>query len=180
MPIDARMRAQINLILDSFPDAAAHPEISLWDNVDVDDVEYLYRKQTILARDQDAVRVADAIAAFFEREGYREPAESDQPSERTRRSAAIRTGTRQSDQAGCHLHAAGYRDTGTNHSRHTRPGTRAGSGHAGPHTLRVSGELPRDRADRGPARRRGSRPATRLERAGLPSAPWRVPARVRR
>jgi Subtilase family len=85
MPIDARMRAQINLILDSFPDAAAHPEISLWDNVDVDDVEYLYRKQTILARDQDAVRVADAIAAFFEREGYREPPQSDQPSEDNRR-----------------------------------------------------------------------------------------------
>jgi hypothetical protein len=75
------MRAQINLILNSFPDAATHPEISLWDNVDVDDVEYIYRKQTILARDQDAARVADAIAAFLEREGYQEPAESDQPAE---------------------------------------------------------------------------------------------------
>ena len=81
MSIDPRMRAQINLILDSFPDAAAHPEISLWDNVDVDDVEYLYRKRTILARDQDAARVADAIAAFLERSGYREPAEGDQPAE---------------------------------------------------------------------------------------------------
>src|SRR5579859_3950238 len=86
MPIDARMRAQINLILDSFPDAAAHPEISLWDNLDVDDVEYIYRKQTILVRDQDAARVADAIDAILEREGYREPPEGDQPSEGDQRS----------------------------------------------------------------------------------------------
>src|SRR5580693_1072891 len=81
MPINTRMRAQINLILDSFPDAAAYPEIDLWDNLEVDDVEYIYRKQTILAREQDAARVADAIAAFLEQEGYREPAESDQPAE---------------------------------------------------------------------------------------------------
>ena len=70
MPIDARMRAQINLILDKHPDCAAHPDPSLWDDANVDDVDYLYRKQTILAREQDAEHVADALTTFFEQEGH--------------------------------------------------------------------------------------------------------------
>ena len=70
MPVKPREREQINLILKNLPDAAAYPDPSRWDEVDVDDVEYLYRKRTILARDQDAGRVAEAIRRFFEREGY--------------------------------------------------------------------------------------------------------------
>jgi subtilisin family serine protease len=78
MPIDARMRDQINLILDRLPGAEAHPDRSRWDDPDVDDVDYLYRVQTILARDQDATRVADAVTAFLDREGHRELSEDDQ------------------------------------------------------------------------------------------------------
>jgi hypothetical protein len=78
MPIDTRMRNQIQLILDCLPDAAAYPDPSLWDNVDVDDVDYLYRKQTILSHTQDAPRVAEALRVFFDREGYGEIPEDDE------------------------------------------------------------------------------------------------------
>lgn len=90
MPVDARMRDQINLILDNLAGATAHPDPSLWDDPGVDDVDYLYRKQTILARDQDAVRVADAITTFFEREGYGEVPEGDQRQLRQERVSATR------------------------------------------------------------------------------------------
>jgi Subtilase family len=90
MPIDARMRDQITLILDRLPDAAAYPDPSRWDDPGVDDVEYLYRKRTILARHQDAVRVAEAITAFFEREGYGELPEGEQRQVRQERFGAAR------------------------------------------------------------------------------------------
>jgi Subtilase family len=90
MPIDARVRDQINLILENLPGAAAHPGPSLWDDTGVDDVDYLYRKDTILAREQDVVRVADAITAFFDREGYGEVPEGDQRQLRQERVSATR------------------------------------------------------------------------------------------
>ena len=90
MPIDARMRDQISLVLDRLPGAAAHPDPSLWDDPGVDDVDYLYRRHTILARDQDAVRVAGAITAFFEREGYGEVPEGDERQLRQERVSATR------------------------------------------------------------------------------------------
>jgi hypothetical protein len=86
------MRDQINLILDKLRDAgaAAHPDPSLWDDPGVDDVDYLYRKQTILTRDQDADRVTSAITAFFEREGYGQVPEGEQRQLRYERVNATR------------------------------------------------------------------------------------------
>jgi len=92
MPVDARMRDQINLILDKLRDAgaAAHPDPSLWDDPGVDDVDYLYRERTILTRDQDAPRVADAITEFFDREGWGNVPEGDARQLRPERVPATR------------------------------------------------------------------------------------------
>jgi hypothetical protein len=68
MPVDERIRDQVQLILNSLEGAAAYPAPDQWD--EVDDVLYLYREYTILAREQDAERVDDALNRFFEREGY--------------------------------------------------------------------------------------------------------------
>ena len=46
MPVDERMRAQHQLILDNFGDAATYPAADQWD--DIDDIDYLYRKHAIL------------------------------------------------------------------------------------------------------------------------------------
>ena len=54
MPVDDRMRAQAQLILNGHPGAAAHPAPDRWD--DIDDFDYLYREYAILAREQDAER----------------------------------------------------------------------------------------------------------------------------
>ena len=58
MPVDDRMRAQTQLILDGHPGAAAHPAPDRWD--EVDNVEYLYREYAILAREQDAEDASSA------------------------------------------------------------------------------------------------------------------------
>jgi len=91
MPVDARMRDQINLILDKLGSvgAAAHPDPSLWDDPGVDDVEYLYRRNTILARHQDAGRVADAITAFFEQQGVPEGEQPQLQQERVPRTTRV-------------------------------------------------------------------------------------------
>ena len=67
MSVDTRMRSQINLILDNLRGAAAYPTPDRWD--DVDDVAFLYREDTILCREQDVDRVADAIARFLDEVG---------------------------------------------------------------------------------------------------------------
>ena len=91
MPVDARMRDQINLILDKLGSvgAAAHPDPSLWDDPGVNDVEYLYRRNTILARHQDAGRVADAITAFFEQQGVPEGEQRQLQQERVPRTTGV-------------------------------------------------------------------------------------------
>ena len=94
MPVDVRTRSQVNLILENLPGAAAYPDPGLWDDLGSDDVEYLYRRQTILARDQDAARVADAITAFFDRDGYGEVPEGDERQLRRERVRATRGVTR--------------------------------------------------------------------------------------
>ncbi len=54
MPADPRLKAQVDLILNSLPDAAAFP--ADWEQVG--EVDYLYRQNAILVRDQDGARVA--------------------------------------------------------------------------------------------------------------------------
>jgi hypothetical protein len=61
MPVSAKERAQADLVLTRLPGAAAYPEPGKWDDDDVDGVDYLYRKDTILTREPDADRVVDAI-----------------------------------------------------------------------------------------------------------------------
>jgi hypothetical protein len=65
MPVDARMRSQVNLILDNLLDSAAYPEPAAWDNPSVDDVDYLYRKCTILTHELDVDRVVRAIEGIL-------------------------------------------------------------------------------------------------------------------
>jgi len=65
MPVDPRMRAQTELILDNLDGAAAFPARERWDDANVDDVDYLYRKHTILVRERDADRVVEALIRIF-------------------------------------------------------------------------------------------------------------------
>jgi hypothetical protein len=68
MPVHDRMRAQARLILDNHEGAAAHPAPDRWD--DIDDFDYLYREYAILAYEQDADRVADALRQALDDSGY--------------------------------------------------------------------------------------------------------------
>ena len=92
MPVDARTRSQIGLILDKLredetnPGAAAHPAPDRWD--DIDDVDYLYRKRTILVREQDAERVAQAVARILDETGYGDVPEGDERRIRSERVSA--------------------------------------------------------------------------------------------
>jgi hypothetical protein len=63
------MRAQLELILDSLDGAAAFPDRDRWEDEEVDDVDYLYRRHTILVREQDADRIVDALTRIFGRPG---------------------------------------------------------------------------------------------------------------
>ena len=69
MPVDPRTRAQTELILNNLEGAAAHPAPDRWDDDDVHDVDYLYRKNTILVRERDADRIVDALTRIFGSEG---------------------------------------------------------------------------------------------------------------
>jgi len=74
MPVDPQLRAQIELILDRHrEDVRVFPE----DWEEADDVEYLYRKNTILVRERDVDRVTDALPQILGEEGreYAPPAE---------------------------------------------------------------------------------------------------------
>jgi hypothetical protein len=82
MPVDLRMRRQIELILRSLagapPDgAAAFPAERRWE--EVDDVDYLYRKRTILVREQDGDRLVAALRRIFRPGGDHVPAEEAEP-----------------------------------------------------------------------------------------------------
>jgi subtilisin family serine protease len=68
MPVDARTRAQAQLILNGHPGAAAHPAPDRWD--DIDDFDYLYREYAILARAQDVEEVAAALRQILDQAGY--------------------------------------------------------------------------------------------------------------
>ena len=57
MPADPRLKAQIDLILNTHDDAAAFPEN--WE--DAGHVDYLYRKHTILFRERDRERFTEAL-----------------------------------------------------------------------------------------------------------------------
>jgi hypothetical protein len=76
MPVDERMRAQHQLILDNFGGAATHPAADQWD--DVDDIDYLYRKQAILTRRTDAARVTAALGDIYGQAGYGDVPEGDE------------------------------------------------------------------------------------------------------
>ena len=79
MPVDPRTRAQLQLILDSLDGAAAFPGPESWDAEDVDDVEYLYRENTILVRERDADRVVDALRRIYLRPGGDSVPEGEEP-----------------------------------------------------------------------------------------------------
>jgi Subtilase family len=68
MPVDDRTRDQVELVLNNLPESAAYPAPDRWD--EVDDVDYLYRENTILTREQDAERVADALRRILDDVGY--------------------------------------------------------------------------------------------------------------
>ena len=68
MPVDDRMRAQSQLILNGHDETAAHPPTGRWD--EVDNVDYFYREYTILVREPDAVRVTEALGPILEQVGY--------------------------------------------------------------------------------------------------------------
>lgn len=62
MPADPRLKAQVELILQSHhPDAAAFPDN--WEAAG--DVDYLYRKHTILVRERDEARVMEALVQIL-------------------------------------------------------------------------------------------------------------------
>jgi Subtilase family len=66
MPVSVKERAQADLVLGNLPGAAAYPAPAQWDDDGVDEVDYLYRKETILTREQDADRVVDAISRILD------------------------------------------------------------------------------------------------------------------
>jgi hypothetical protein len=65
MSVDLRKRSQVNLILDNLLDSAAFPDPAQWDNPGVDDVDYLYRKHTILTHELDVDRVVRVIEGIL-------------------------------------------------------------------------------------------------------------------
>jgi subtilisin family serine protease len=68
MPVNDRMRAQNQLILDNHEGAAAYPAPDRWGEVDT--IDYLYREYAILARQQDAERVVGALSQILDEAGY--------------------------------------------------------------------------------------------------------------
>jgi hypothetical protein len=70
MPVSAKERAQAQLVLDKLDGAAAYPASERWDDDDVPEVNYLYRRNTILTLEQDVERVVSAIDAILRQRGY--------------------------------------------------------------------------------------------------------------
>jgi len=70
------MREQTNLILNNLEGAAAYPAPDQWG--EVDDVDYLYREYTVLTRQRDEARVAEALAQILDRAGYGDVPEGEQ------------------------------------------------------------------------------------------------------
>jgi subtilisin family serine protease len=66
MPVSVKEKAQADLVLNNLPGAAAYPAPAQWDDDDVGEVDYLYRKDTILTREQDADGVVDAISRILD------------------------------------------------------------------------------------------------------------------
>ena len=87
MPADPRLKAQIDLILHEHEDAAAFPE----DWEEVGDVDYVYRQNTILTREQDEARVTEALTQILREAGSDVP-EGERPFE-TRRAVGLVWGT---------------------------------------------------------------------------------------
>jgi hypothetical protein len=89
------MRRQLELILRSLdraePDgAAAFPDEQRWGAEDVNDVSYLYRRRTVLVREQDADRLVDALRRIFQPGGeYVRADEEAPPFERRRVTAGV-------------------------------------------------------------------------------------------
>jgi hypothetical protein len=79
MPADPRLKAQIDLILHEHEDAAAFPE----DWEEVGDVDYVYRQNTILTREQDEARVTEALTQILREAGSDVP-EGERPFETQR------------------------------------------------------------------------------------------------
>jgi hypothetical protein len=61
MPVPDKQKAQADLVLNNLPGSAAYPPREQWGDVDVDEVDYLYRANTILTLEQDLDRVVEAI-----------------------------------------------------------------------------------------------------------------------
>jgi hypothetical protein len=74
MPVDPRLKAQIEVIKDGHSDAAIEPED--WERADR--VDYIYRRNTILARDTDETVVMTALAQILRDEGVDVP-EAERP-----------------------------------------------------------------------------------------------------
>jgi hypothetical protein len=65
MPVDPRLKAQTDLILHSLEHVAAFPDN--WE--EVGEVDYLYRENRILTREQDADRVVGALTQILTEQG---------------------------------------------------------------------------------------------------------------
>jgi hypothetical protein len=61
MPVDPRLRAQIQLVLDVHEDAAVFPDD--WEETGV--VDYIYQKDAILSNEEDVARVIESIERNF-------------------------------------------------------------------------------------------------------------------
>ena len=66
------------LILESLAGAAAHPDADSWGAEDIDDVDYLYREDTVLVRERDAGRVIEALVEILYGEGGEEAAQGEE------------------------------------------------------------------------------------------------------
>src|SRR5579859_2084464 len=69
MSVDPRLKAQIDLILRDLQESEAYPPN--WQ--DTGEVDYLYRRNTILVREQDEARVTDAVVRILQAQGGHVP-----------------------------------------------------------------------------------------------------------
>ena len=69
MPVDPRLKAQVDLILQGLPDSAAFPPD--WEQTG--EVDYLYRGNAILVHEQDEARVTEQVAQILRDAGGQVP-----------------------------------------------------------------------------------------------------------